>query len=81
MRDGARKWNGPFCGLEFIRLRRKRSYFIFCRTSPPEMVISSARTITCAAACLSRQRGEAALRSVHGVETGTSHRRRGASGA
>lgn len=30
-----------------MRLRRNRSYFIFCRTRPPEMVISSARTTTC----------------------------------
>ena len=46
MREGARKWKGPLVGLVFMRLRRKRSYFIFCLTSPPEIVISSARTIT-----------------------------------
>jgi hypothetical protein len=28
-------------------LRRKRSYFIFWRTRPPEMLISSQRTTTC----------------------------------
>ena len=44
--DGARKWMGPFFGLEFILFLRKRSYFIFCRTRPPETVISSARTMT-----------------------------------
>lgn len=47
MREGARKWKGPRVGLVFMRLRRKRSYFIFWRTRPPEMVISSARTTTC----------------------------------
>ncbi len=47
MRDGARKWNGPRVGLVFMRLRRKRSYFIFWRTRPPEMVMSSQRTTTC----------------------------------
>lgn len=35
MREGARKWMGPFLGAVSMRLRRKRSYFAFCRTSPP----------------------------------------------
>lgn len=43
---GARKWMGPWEGLVFMRLRRKRKYFIFCLTSPPEMQISSHRTTT-----------------------------------
>ena len=44
--EGALKWMGPFLGCVFMRLRRKRSYFIFCRTMPPDMQISSARTST-----------------------------------
>ena len=39
--EGARKWIGPCDGLVFIRLRRKRRYFIFWRTRPPERQISS----------------------------------------
>lgn len=45
--EGALKWIGPFEGFVFIRLFRKRSYFIRWRTSPPEMHTSSHRTITC----------------------------------
>ena len=37
----------PRRGLETERLRRKRSYLAFCRTMPPEMLISSQRTATC----------------------------------
>lgn len=44
---GARKWNWPLSGLVRVPLRRKRSYFIFCRTMPPEMLISSQRTTAC----------------------------------
>ena len=29
-----------------MRLDKKRSYFIFCLTKPPEMLISSLRTMT-----------------------------------
>lgn len=43
---GARKWMGPWEGLVFIRLRRNLMYFIFWRTKPPEMAISSHRTTT-----------------------------------
>lgn len=44
--EGARKWIGPWEGLVFIRLRRKRWYFIFCLTNPPDRQISSHRTTT-----------------------------------
>ena len=44
--EGARKWIGPWEGLVFMRLRRKRRYFIFWRTRPPERQISSHRTTT-----------------------------------
>lgn len=59
MREGARKWKGPLVGLVFIRFCRKRSYFIFWRTRPPEMVISSARTITYAMQAATRMLGRA----------------------
>ena len=45
--EGARKWMGPWLGCVFMRLRRNLSYFIFCRTSPPEMQISSHLTTAC----------------------------------
>ena len=38
---------GPWLGCVFMRLRRNLSYFIFCRTSPPEMQISSHLTTAC----------------------------------
>jgi len=44
--EGARKWMGPWEGLVFMRLRRNLMYFIFWRTKPPEMAISSHRTTT-----------------------------------
>lgn len=43
---GARKWIGPWEGLVFIRLRRNLMYFIFWRTRPPDIQISSHRTNT-----------------------------------
>lgn len=43
---GERKWIGPCDGLVFILLRKKRKYFIFWRTRPPERQISSARRTT-----------------------------------
>ena len=45
--EGARKWMGPWLGCVFMRFRRNLSYFIFCRTSPPEMQISSHLTTAC----------------------------------
>lgn len=47
IREGALKWMGPFLGCVFMRFLRNRSYFIFWRTSPPEMHTSSHLTITC----------------------------------
>ena len=53
--EGALKWMGPLLGCVFMRLRRKRWYFIFCRTMPPEMQIASDLTITCTSAALAQQ--------------------------
>lgn len=44
--EGARKWMGPWEGLVFILLRRNLKYFIFWRTRPPDMQISSHLTTT-----------------------------------
>ena len=64
---------GPLRGLLFMRLRRKRSYFIFWRTRPPEMLISSHRTSTCAPA------GRVSRPPGHFLSQGQGHKGRTAS--
>eukprot|EP00963_Diacronema_lutheri_P003987 scaffold308_cov327-Pavlova_lutheri.AAC.20 len=47
MREGDLKWKGPLEGLVKCLLSRKRWYFAFCLTIPPDIVMSSVRTAIC----------------------------------